>query len=333
MNAFSMMGPNAATWKPVEGKHASIFGTEDSIGVDDATSSNSTSSSMMLNADLAAATNSLRNVTITKATLLQSYNTFGVPLGVSINCLPRNEVVDTGDKYTFTTIPNTSVNTPFALYEAGECHKQAMEWRVNYGKFTASNLTTQDVLEVPNCSYVFVHENHPVVNLLRINKHIVGVDIDDQPRMDGQWLKITRNLFDSSCDTIRHKILARIHTRDLTNVSVHFFFRLFCFFFNCPLALFFTLAFLSLGLQVQLHRIGGVDWSHVSTADALMSFKPDPTWDHSTLEANIKVHTSTSICLSCPQPKKKPLTLSQKKNRPTSRRSQRSLQPSWPGSS
>lgn len=40
----------------------------------------------------------------------------------------------------------------------------------------------QDVLEVPNCHYVFVHENHPVVNLLRINKHVVGVDIDDQPR-------------------------------------------------------------------------------------------------------------------------------------------------------
>jgi hypothetical protein len=220
MNAFSIMGPHAATWKPVDGKHASIFGTEDSIGMDDPSSTTTSSSSMMLNADLAAATNSLRNVTITRASLLQSYNTFGVPLGVSINCLPRNEVVDTGDKYTFTTIPNTSVNAPFTLYEAGESHKQAMEWRVNYGKFTASNLTTQDVLEVPNCSYVFVHENHPVVNLLRINKHIVGVDIDDQPRMDGQWLKITRNLFDSSCDTIRHKILSRIHTQDLTNISV-----------------------------------------------------------------------------------------------------------------
>lgn len=227
MNAFSVMGPNSATWKPVDGKVASIFGMEDTIGMSSSAfgatdDGGNGSSSMMLNADLAAATNSLRNVTITKATLLQSYNTFGVPLGVTINCLPRNEVVDTGDKYTFTTIPNSAVNTPFHLYEAGESHKQAMEWRTNYGKFTASNLTTQDVLEVPNCAYVFVHENHPVVNLLRINKHIVGVDIDDQPRMDGQWLKITRNLFDSSCETIRNRILSRIHTQDLTNLSVNF---------------------------------------------------------------------------------------------------------------
>lgn len=113
---------------------------------------------------------------------MQMQNNFPIPLGVTINCLPRNEVVDTGDRYTFTTIPDSSVNVPFTLYEAGQSHQQAMEWRKTFGKFTSSNLRTQDVLEVPNCSYVFVHENHPVVNLLRINKHIVGVDIDEQPR-------------------------------------------------------------------------------------------------------------------------------------------------------
>jgi hypothetical protein len=290
MNAFSVMGPNAATWKPVEGKPASIFGMEDTIGMSSSASDDVANGSMMLNADLAAASNSLRNVTITKATLLQTYNSFGVPLGVTINCLPRNEVVDTGDKYTFTTIPNSAVNTPFTLYEAGESHKQAMEWRTNYGKFTAYNLTTQDVLEVPNCSYVFVHENHPVVNLLRINKHIVGVDIDDQPRMDGQWLKITKNLFDSSCDTIRNRILSKIHTQDLTNLSVCVLFLLRMYFFiwfSAPGSL-PSWHVLFWQEQIQLHRIGGVDWSHVSTADALMTFNPDPTWDQNTLEANIK---------------------------------------------
>ncbi len=49
--------------------------------------------------------------------------------------------------------------------------------------------------------------------LLRINKHIVGVDIDDQPRMDGQWLKITRNLFDSSSAYIHIYIHTYIHRR------------------------------------------------------------------------------------------------------------------------
>lgn len=225
------MGQTAATWKPVEGKHAAIFGGHDFSDDHDTSpggggTDGSGSSSSLLNADLAAATNALRNVTITKATLLQSHNTFGVPLGVTINCLPKNEVVDTGDRYTFTTIPNATINAPYVLYEAGESHQQAMEWRKTFGKFNASNLATQDVLEVPNCAYVFVHENHPVVNLLRINKHIVGVDIDDQPRMDGQWLKITKNLFDSSCDTIKTKILRNIKQENLNNISASFTFHL-----------------------------------------------------------------------------------------------------------
>jgi hypothetical protein len=42
--------------------------------------------------------------------------------------------------------------------------------------------------------------------------------------------------------------------------------------------------------QIQLHRIGGVEWSHVNGADALMSFMPDPTWDPHTLETHIKAH-------------------------------------------
>ena len=51
-------------------------------------------------------------------------------------------------RYTFTTIPNTAVNMPANLYEAGDTHAQAMEWMRNYGKFNAGNLHTQDVLRV-----------------------------------------------------------------------------------------------------------------------------------------------------------------------------------------
>lgn len=267
MNAFSVMGPNAACWKPVDGKHASIFGIDDGFGAGGADGTATSSSadggaggSMLLNADLAAATNALRNVTITKATLLQCYNNFGVPLGVTVSCLPRNEAIDTGDRYTFTTIPNTSVNSPAMLYEAGETHAQAMDWMRTYGKFNAGNLRTQDVLKVPGCPFVFVHETHPVINLLRINKHVVGVDVDDQPKMDGQWHKITQSLFESSCDTISTRVLSKIKTHDLNEMTI------------------------------QLHRLGGVDWSHVGGADALMTFVPDPTWDQQTIETHMKAH-------------------------------------------
>lgn len=116
------MGPSAATWKPVDGRQAAIFGTEEMSAGD-------ANGHMRLNADLNTAVNSLKNVTITKATILQSYNTFSVPLGVTISCLPRNEVCDTGESYTFTTIPHLPVNTPSVIYEQKECQSQASDWR------------------------------------------------------------------------------------------------------------------------------------------------------------------------------------------------------------
>ena len=33
MMAFSIMGQNAATWKPLEGKQAAIFGLDDRMGM------------------------------------------------------------------------------------------------------------------------------------------------------------------------------------------------------------------------------------------------------------------------------------------------------------
>ena len=85
MNAFSVMGPNAASWKPVEGKHASIFGVDESFNggttgadVGGGGSSMSASGNMLLNADLAAATNALRNVTITKVGILLSVSFWSV---------------------------------------------------------------------------------------------------------------------------------------------------------------------------------------------------------------------------------------------------------------
>lgn len=144
--------------------------------------------------------------------------------------------------------------------------------------------------QIPGCPYVYVHENHPVINLLRINKSMVGVDVDEQHKFDG-YTRVTNSLFDASCDAIKNRILAQIRTYDMNTLSVSSFFLHppgvkpghlhIVFMFKTSLHFF---------QQVQLHRIGGVDWSHVNGADALMSFIPDPAWDSHALEANIKAH-------------------------------------------
>ena len=46
-----------------------------------------------------------------------------------------------------------------------------------------------------------------------MNKHLLGVDIDTTEKMDGQWYKITQPLMESSCETLRTKILSKIETK------------------------------------------------------------------------------------------------------------------------
>jgi hypothetical protein len=99
-----------------------------------------------------------------------------------------------------------------------------------------------------------------VINLLRMNKHLLGVDIDTTEKMDGQWYKITQPLMSSSCETLRTKILSKIETKDLNSI------------------------------QLQLHRIGGVDWSHVTNTDALMTFNPHPSWGAEETKVNLQAH-------------------------------------------
>jgi hypothetical protein len=58
----------------------------------------------------------------------------------------------------------------------------------------------------------------------------------------------------------RRRVLAKIATQDLTT------------------------------LQVQLQRIGGVEWNHVTNTDALMTFAPNPAWDSNTFATQLEAH-------------------------------------------
>lgn len=264
INDFTRMGPGAATWKPVDGKHASIFGNR-SFGnsMDVTNSDNNTGSSMMLNADLTHATNTLQNVSILSAELLQYYNNFPTPLGINVSCLPKNEVVDTGDRYTFTTVPNTSVSVPSVLYTAGDSQTQAALWRQEYPQYTATNIDTHQVLKLDNCQFMFVHETHPVINLLRMNKNILGTDIDTQPKMDNQWFKISNDLFQTSCDTLRNKVLNKMETANLMN------------------------------LTITAVPVGKTDWDNFTNNDIMKTLVTNPSWDTDTLKQNKALHEAT----------------------------------------
>ena len=234
LSNFFAEGPGAATWKPLDGKQIGMFGHSVDVS------------------DLASSTNALRNAYICSCKVIEQKSTFPVPLGVIMNCIPHNEIVETGERYAFTCMPNSTNTTPHVLFEADATQSEGFEWRKSYPEYTDSNLDTHNVLEVQGCPYVFVHENHPVISLLRANSDLLGSKIDDHSKIDGEWFKVSKQVLSTCCQTLRNKVLSRISFNDLNQ------------------------------FQVQLKRIDAKDWTeigdvlqeHVSGTDTSVFDKP-----------------------------------------------------------
>ena len=79
LSNFFAEGPSAATWKPLDGKQIGMFGHNAEIS------------------DLTSSTNALRNTYICSCKVIEHRSTFPVPLGVRMNCIPHNEIIETGE--------------------------------------------------------------------------------------------------------------------------------------------------------------------------------------------------------------------------------------------
>lgn len=205
LTKLSHEGEYACTWKPVDGKHGQMFGLNlDENNLD------------AVSADIS----SLRGATITNARLLETRNEFPYTLGVSVSCLPKNEMCDTGERYTYTALPTSSVNVPYSLFEADSKTQDSQMWRRKYKEYNASNLDTHGVLEVKTCPYVFVSDKHPVIDVLRANRDLIGSDIDTHTKMDGCWFKVSRPVLAQCCHALRSRVLNKLSTHDLNQFSV-----------------------------------------------------------------------------------------------------------------
>lgn len=224
LEELSSGGAARAKWAPLDGKQVQVFGLDahNELGIDNS-----------------QAINALRSATILSAKLLESRSTFPVSLGVSVSCLPKNEIVETGDRYAYCVLPESRVSMPYDLFKADSDIQESQQWRAQYKEYNATNLETQGVLEVKSCPYVFVKDTHPIVAVLRANTELIGTHIDSMPKIDGEWFKISRAVLQQCCSALRTHVLSKLSTHDLTN------------------------------FQVNIERVGGQDWIDLNDMNAV----------------------------------------------------------------
>lgn len=199
--ALEMAGPSSGTWKLLDGRSVSVFGMGNEV-------------------DAQVAQNQLRTAIIHEVKVLQDRSTFPVGLGVHINCVPMHELTDLGERYAYTVLPKGQSVSPQTIYQCDLGYEEGVEWRKHYAKWTAANLETEGVLNVENNPWVFVHQDHPVISLLRHNSGLIGCQIDDQPKIDGQYFKVTRQVLAACCSTLRANVLNKVTSNDLSLFQV-----------------------------------------------------------------------------------------------------------------
>lgn len=202
LSNLAMAGPLGGVWKPVDGKQTQVFGT------------------LAENADAQVVMNQLRTALIHEVVLLEHKSTFPVPLGANINCIPAQEFTDLGQGFSYTILPQSNISTPHTIYKCDANAENSLNWRMEYPRWNATNLEKEGVMDVANCPYVFVSQDHPIIALLRSNASLIGCNIDDQPKIDNEWFKVTRQVLAACCQTLRSKVLSKITSNDMTTFQL-----------------------------------------------------------------------------------------------------------------
>lgn len=229
LQKFQQGGVQAASWCPQDGKAGEVFGVNDFFDTAP---------------DIGQTAAVLQNALLHEVEVVGVQNGFPVNIGVSISCIPGGESLSTGHRYAFTTLANSTCTTPECIFSSASSNSEGIEWRSKYPNYNATNLDSYGVLQVQGQSYVFVSQYHPVIDLLRTNAEKLNASIDDQPLIDNQWYKVTKQVMNQCCHVLRNKVLSKVSTRDMNDFSV------------------------------QLHRIGTNDWVDHSIIEEIHSAIP-----------------------------------------------------------
>ena len=198
-------GKSLDTWVPLHGKADKVFGINDIFQVE---------------TDEATSSQMLQHAILHRVSFFEQKNEFPVNLGIRMSCIPNDEVTCNGEQFAITSFANSHSTAECNVFCADMDCTESAQWRSEYPLYNSTNLETQGVLIVNGAPYVFVHQDHPVIQVLRINRELINNDIDKQQKIDNEWFKVMRTVMNTCCAELRQRVLNKVSARDLNQFSV-----------------------------------------------------------------------------------------------------------------
>ena len=157
--------------------------------------------------DPAGAADLLSRALIKKVTVLELNTNIDEVVAVTIDGLPPKEFTGSGDGAALYVTGEGRVTAPQEVFNLTGNTELGMAWMQQFPRYTAHNIDSEGVMLLSGTSYYFVHEEHPVIHMLKTSEGALGVQLTQDTMVEGHWYKVDLEAFVFCIKTIRETIL------------------------------------------------------------------------------------------------------------------------------
>eukprot|EP00961_Rhodomonas_salina_P296127 3936074-Rhodomonas_salina.3 len=163
----------------------------------------------------------IRNVILRRVRVLEYKSNAPDVCGLYIEGLPGNEFTQTGEDHHMFLLGAGQSSTPQDIFVASGDTDLGMQWMQQFPNYNKENIRTNQVMRLNGADYYFVHEDHPVINLLYHNQDALGTKIDCNDKVNNYWYRVNTQVFDDSCHTLDTEIFSKTpQVYDLSRLRV-----------------------------------------------------------------------------------------------------------------
>jgi hypothetical protein len=163
----------------------------------------------------------LSRAMIRRVTLLESHTNIDEVVSVQIDGLPPREFTKNGEGASVFLTGEGRVTQPQELFQLSGNAELGLQWMRQFPRYTSYNLEDVGVLFLTGASYYFVHQEHPVIYFLKANEDQLGVQIFQEPSLEGGWFRIDVDTFVYTVRSLRETVLRNTpSTFNLANLTV-----------------------------------------------------------------------------------------------------------------
>jgi hypothetical protein len=145
-------------------------------------------------------------------------STFPCQLGLSVYGCKGNYYLSSGEQYNYIISPcenNHNMNEIILLTNP----YVNSEYLSRFPGMTASALRNEGIMHVPHEDYVFVDQNHPIIDMIAENAKTLQIDLDSAELVDARWFKVDEKVVETCLNELETELINNLPIFDMTKFN------------------------------------------------------------------------------------------------------------------